>query len=104
MSISRRIFLRHTAAAGAATVVAPAAAQAVAPEMTAHERAIWHMEELERLVLADGASEATIIVCGHSYGGIAGVDHGKAMALHPGKRLVDRDGMFAAEGGAAWKR
>jgi hypothetical protein len=95
MSLTRRLFLRRTAAAGAATVVAPVEVQAALPEMTAHERAIWHMRELQHLVLADGAREATVIVCGHDYGGTAGI--AKAIALHP-TRLVDSGGMFATEG------
>ena len=101
MSITRRLFLRNTAAAGAATVAAPVAAQAAIPEMTVHERAIWHLEELRRLVLADGASEVSIIVCGHEYGGLAGIADCTSISLHPGKQLVDRDVMFAVEGGAA---
>ncbi|RUM95598.1 twin-arginine translocation signal domain-containing protein [Pseudaminobacter arsenicus] len=100
MSLTRRLFLTKSAAAGAATVVAPVAAEAAVPEMTARERAMWLMEELERLVLADGASEATIIVCGQRYGGVASYDHGKSMALHPGKKWGNIGGMFAEEGGA----
>jgi hypothetical protein len=94
MTITRRLFLSQTAAVGAATVVAPVAVQAAIPEMTVRERAIWHMEELERLILADGASAVTIIACGHEYGGLVGIGNGKAMALHPGRKSVDMGGMF----------
>lgn len=95
--ITRRLFLSNTAAAGVVTVAAPGAAEAAAPRMTVHERALWHLKELERLALEDGASEVSVIVCGHRYGGISGTDHCKAIALHPG-RMVDRDGMFASNG------
>lgn len=101
MSITRRLFLRSTAAAGAAATVAVPVAQAARPEMTSREQAKWHMEELERLTLADGASEATIIVCGHAYGGLSGHENGKSIALHPGKKWGSIGGMFAVEGAAS---
>lgn len=100
MSITGRIFLRHTAAGAAVAVTAPAVA--AEPEMSPRERAIWHMEELERLVLADGATAVTIIVCGHDYDGITDLSHGKSMGLHPGGKRTSSGGMFAADmtGGA----
>lgn len=101
--LNRRRLLLGLAAAStaAATVVAPVAVQAALPEMTVRERAIWHLKELERLILADGASEVTVIACGHDYVGIDGVTGCKSISLHPGKRVVGKGGIFAAKGGAA---
>lgn len=90
MSITRRLFLRNSAAAGAvaATVAAPAVAVAATP-MTPREQAIWHIRELKRLVLEDGAIEPVIIVSG-SYGP---GDHGM-MSINIGGNFVDHGDLF----------
>lgn len=51
MSITRRLFLRNTAAAGAvgATIAAPVVAEAATP-MTLHEQADYHARELVKLM------------------------------------------------------
>lgn len=100
MSITRRLFIRNTAAVGAvgATVAAPAAVEA-APERTLHEQAIWHIRELERLTLEDGALDCHIFVGGHYSEYIEGRTRDvRAISLHRG-RLVDKDGMFVMKGG-----
>lgn len=64
--ITRHLFLRDTAAVGAAVAIAAPAA-AAEPEMTPREKVIWHMRELERLAKEDGAREATVWVVGRFY-------------------------------------
>lgn len=99
MSITRRLFLRHTASAGVvAAVAAPVAA--AEPEMTPREKALWHMRELERLILADGASTVTIIACGMDYDGIEHIDHCKSAMLGT-EDGFHHGGMFAPKGGDA---
>lgn len=102
MNITRRLFIRNTAAVGAvgATVAVPATAEA-APERTPHEQAIWHIRELERLVAEDGGITTYIAVMGH-YGEYAGGRDTECRAIlsHDG-RLDDVDGMFVMKGGAA---
>jgi hypothetical protein len=65
-SLTRRLFLRN-AAAGAAvavTVAAPVAVEAAAPEpqKSAHEQAMWHMQELARLVREDGGRSSSVML------------------------------------------
>lgn len=102
MSITRRLFIRNTAAVGAvgAAVATPAAVDA-APERTPHEQALWHIRELERLVFEDGALDCHIFVGGHYSEYIEGRTRDvRAISLHRGG-LVDKDGLFAAKGGEA---
>ncbi|MBN9066719.1 MAG: hypothetical protein J0H60_09700 [Rhizobiales bacterium] len=64
--INRRSFLRTSIAAS--TVVAVAAPVAAAePVMTTRELAIWHMRELERLAIEDGARSAMVTLVGRFY-------------------------------------
>ena len=97
MSITRRLFLRNTAAAGAvaATVTAPVAA--AEPEMTIRERAIWHMREIERLVREDGGE--TVVV--QAIGTYTSNDDCRMIAIRPSGRLCCDDNMFARKGGEA---
>ncbi|MGN6772033.1 MAG: twin-arginine translocation signal domain-containing protein [Rhizobiaceae bacterium] len=64
--ITRRLFLRSSAAAGAAAAVAVPVA-AAEPVMTTRELAIWHMRELERLAIEDGARSAMVTLVGRFY-------------------------------------
>ncbi|TKT78398.1 hypothetical protein [Aquamicrobium sp. LC103] len=91
MSITRRLFLRNTAAAGAvgAAVTTPAVAE---PELTPYEKAIWHMRELERLALEDGASEACVMVVGFLYPSPS--KRTKMLMIGRNGDLSDEDGMF----------
>ena len=97
MSITRRLFLRNTAAAGAVAATVAAPAVAAEPEMTIRERALWHMRELERLLFEDGADKAYVTVVGM----YTSPDDCKLLGIYPGGRLGDRDGLFAQKGGAA---
>jgi hypothetical protein len=58
--MNRRTFL------SAAPVLAIAATPAIAaePAMTPYEKAIWHLRELERLAIEDGAKAAMVTVVG----------------------------------------
>lgn len=100
MSITRRLFLRHGAAATAvaATVALPTVVEAVAvePVLTIRERAIWHMRELERLAMEDGASGAMVTVVGRpaSYGKCGTYSGFKTMMVDHRGVLHDDDGMF----------
>lgn len=100
MSITRRLFIRNTAAVGAvgATVATPAAVDA-APERTPHEQALWHIRELNRLIREDGGIATYIAVMGH-YGKYVGgrATECRAIMSHDG-RLNDVDGMFVMKGG-----
>ncbi|MGP2493527.1 twin-arginine translocation signal domain-containing protein [Mesorhizobium sp. PUT5] len=90
MSITRRIFLRHTAAAGAAVAVT-APAVAAEPEMSPRDQAIWHLRELERLLREDGGTAVTVMAVA-TYGNDA-----KLIGIQHTRRLIDRDGMFASD-------
>ncbi|WP_147307496.1 hypothetical protein [Mesorhizobium sp. GR13] len=61
---------------------------------TPHEQAIWHMRELERLALGDGAETAVIFACGLHYKG----GETRSLQIHHTKQLIDRDGMFRHAG------
>lgn len=117
--INRRRFLTGAAMAGAVVAVAApvAAAEPVRPVLeplvyaddyvsmmdrarpkpSRRERAIWHMRELERLLFADGADTASVLVIG-TY---KAPDACKLLGIYPGGRLRDGDGLFAPKGGAA---
>jgi hypothetical protein len=101
--VTRRRFLRDVAIAGA---IATAAAEAAAaePEMTPREQAIWHMRELERLVIEDGARSAMVTVVGRHWTPDL---HCKTLMIGMDGTFTDfdqeegRPAMFAAKGGAA---
>ena len=95
MSITRRLFLRNTAAAGAVAATVAAPVVAAEPETAIRETALWHMRELERLLFEDGAEKATVIIIGM----YSSPDDCKLLGIYPGGRLADRDGLFAPEGG-----
>lgn len=61
--ISRRSFLQHTAAISTVGVGVTAVAVAK-PAMSPREQAIWHIRELERLALEDGAREVMVTLVG----------------------------------------
>ncbi|MEI5680526.1 MULTISPECIES: hypothetical protein [unclassified Mesorhizobium] len=91
-SINRRIFLRGTAALGAMSATVAAPAFAAEPETTIHERAIWHMRELERLAVEDGAGSAMVMVVGRPcHGQYKGF---KTMLIDHHGNLRDDDSMF----------
>lgn len=92
MSITRRLFM--SSSAGAMAIALPAAAEM---EMTAREKAIWHIRGLERLAREDGAGSVHVMVVG-AYGGQA---FNRLFGLHHEGFLMDKDGMFAAKGGGA---
>jgi hypothetical protein len=56
MMLSRRLFL-----AAPAAVALPAVAKAEPPK-SAHEQAVWHMQELARLVREDGGRSSSVMV------------------------------------------
>ena len=97
-AINRRNFLRTSVAAGAAIAVA-APVVAAEPEMTPHEKAVWHMRELERLAIEAGAAKVTMIVIG--YQDLAIRSDAKSMMIDFQGNLRDDDDMFAPKGGAA---
>jgi len=88
MSLTRRLFLRNTAAASAICVVpvtaASVASPAPEPVRSPKEQAIWHLRELERLVKADGASRYVVTVVGNGYG-----DHRRAQTIQ-----ITQEGFF----------
>lgn len=91
--ISRRLFLRSTAAAGAVGAVAT---PAVAAELrlSPRDQALWHMRELERLAKEAGASSAAIIVAGRGqFNGGNPNEHRLMMIDHSGK-IDEKDSMF----------
>ena len=96
-TLTRRLFLRHTAAAGAASATAVVPAVAAEPAMTAREQVIMHMREIERLVIADSGEGATVIVMGKYEEGRYGM---RSLAIHPDGRLVGLGRMLPAEGGS----
>lgn len=101
MSITRRLFLRNSAAAGAVAVAAPVVA--AEPETSIRERAVWHMRELERLAIEDGASAAMVMVVGRpaSWGKSGSYTELKSLMIdHHGAFHDDHD-MFVQEGGTA---
>ena len=102
MSITRRLFLRNTAAAGAVAATAAPPVVAAEPEMTIRERALWHMRELERLAIADGASAAMVLVVGRpaNWGTRGTYTDLKTLSINHHGDLHDKDGMFS-EGGEA---
>ncbi len=102
-NITRRIFLRDTVTAGAAiAVVAPATA--AEPEMTPREQAIWHMRELERLAIEDGARSAMVTFVGRYWEPDFSC---KTFMIDKDGTFIDFDqkeglpAMFAPKGGAA---
>lgn len=97
MSITRRVFLRHTAAASAvgATIAAPTAVEA-SPEPTPREQAIWHMREIERLMKEHGADDVHLTAIG-TYGSH---DNVRLIGIHHKGWLLDRDGVFDGGQGA----
>lgn len=90
MSITRRLFIRNTAAVGAvgATMAAPAAAS---PIKSLREQALWHMRELERLAIEDGAQSAMIAVTGFRYAGASS----RTMIMQTDTELWDEQGMLS---------
>ncbi len=91
MSITRRLFLRNTAVAGAvgATVAAPALAQGSEPR-TPRDQAIWHMREIERLMFEHGAD--TVHLC--AIGTYGHHDNCRLIGIHHDGFVMDRDGVF----------
>jgi hypothetical protein len=97
-TINRRRFLLNTTMAGAAVAVAAPVA-AAEPEMTPHEKAVWHMRELERLAYEDGAAKVTMIVI--AYQDIAIRSQVKSIMIDFQGNLRDDEGLFASKGGDA---
>ncbi|KQZ87356.1 hypothetical protein ASD64_19975 [Mesorhizobium sp. Root157] len=91
--INRRRFLITTATAGAAVAVA-APVVAAEPEMTALEKAEWHIRELRRLVSEDGGKRATVMAVA-DYGDGIGHNGCRAIGITGDGRLKNDDGMFA---------
>lgn len=92
MSITRRLFLRQSAAVGAVGAVAtvPAAAE---PELTPWKWALWHMRELERLAIEDGARSAMSTFTGLRYPDASS----KSLIFQTDEPLWDKQGMFGGE-------
>lgn len=91
--ISRRLFLRNTAASSAVGAVAT---QAVAADvsLSPRDQALWHMRELERLAKEAGASSAAIIVAGRGqFNGGNPNEHRLMMINHSGE-IDEKDSMF----------
>lgn len=101
--INRRRFLMQTATAGAAIAVTTPAATAAAPEMTPREQAIWHMRELERLALEDGAGAVAVTVVGRpaAWHGRGCYSELKMIMINHHGVLRDDCRMFALKGGAS---
>lgn len=97
MSITRRLFLRNTAAAGAVGTSIAAPAVAAKPEMSDRDKAIWHMREIERLILGSGADAVHIAAIG-TYGHHSNV---RLIGIHYEGHVMDRDGVFAPKGDVA---
>lgn len=97
-TLTRRLFLRNTAAIGAAGVAAtvpanaiPAVATWVSEEpMSLRDQAIWHMRELERLAIEDGAQSALIAFTGQRYPDASS----KTLIMQSNMDLWDEQGMF----------
>jgi hypothetical protein len=97
--INRRRFLLNTTMAGAAVAVAAPAA-AAEPEMTTHEKAVWHIRELERLVRECGMEKVTVMVIGVPFGSASFRDF-KVISLNYEGTIRADDGLFVVEGGEA---
>lgn len=95
MSVSRRTFLGGTAAAAIGAPIPTAACEH--PKPTNRELVIWHMRELERLILDAGSDYATIFIMG----GEGSWAENMTMGIRSDRTLIDHDGMFMPEGGAA---
>lgn len=102
MSITRRLFLRTTAAgAASAAVTAPVVAEAQRP-MTRHEQAIYHIRELERLTYEDGSLDCHIFVCGHYDEYVEGRTRDVRMiGIWSNGVIKDPDRMFRSDGAAS---
>lgn len=99
--INRRTFLRHGAAVSiTATVTAvPAVVAEAAPARTTLETVMWHLREIERLTIEDGATRYCVMVVGNDYPDGLGA---KSILVNEGGDLLGpTKGMFAAEGGDA---
>lgn len=91
--ITRRLFLRTSAVAGAAVAIA-APVVAAETEITPLEQAWWHIRELERLAIEDGGKEICIIVqAGY------GPENFRGMGVNAYGSPVN-SGMFASRGEA----
>lgn len=92
--ISRRLFLRNTAAAGAVgtTITAPAGAAEV--RLSRRDQAIWHMRELERLAKEAGATSASVILAGRGRFNGAGTKKHPLLLINHSGELDDNDRMF----------
>lgn len=68
-AINRRTFLRQGAAVGitAAGIGVPAVVAEAAPARTTLETVMWHLREIERLTIEDGATRYCVIVVGNDY-------------------------------------
>lgn len=91
--ISRRLFLRNTAAAGAVGAVAT---QAVAAEvsLSPRDQALWHMRELELLAKEAGSVSVAVILVGRGqFSGGRPNEHKSLMIGHTGE-LNDEDRLF----------
>lgn len=97
MTVSRRLFLRHAAAAGAIAATTSAPAAKAEPQMTPREQAIWHLRELERLVREDGGWDAAIMAIAK----YTGHEDCRMISVRPSGRLTCDDNMFAPRGGEA---
>ena len=103
MSITRRLFLRNTASASAAIAAVAIPTVAAEPQMSARDRAIWHMRELERLAIEDGAGSAMVMVVGRPWGGASAYEHCKTLMLDKHGNVDDFGDcdFLAQKGGAA---
>lgn len=93
------IINRRAALGGVAAVSFGASASMAQPAMSPREAALWHMRELERLVIADGAVTTGIIVCGHYRNG-AKQEGTKVLIVRNGVVTYADDDMLAHGGEA----
>lgn len=98
--LTRRLFLRNTAAvAGVATIATVAVAdEGPLPTRTAKEEAIWHLRELKRLMKEDGAKRYCVMVVGNDYSDRRGV---RCIQICEDEFRDDDRGMFGTKGGDA---
>lgn len=89
--ISRRLFLRNTAAASAIGTAITTPAAAAEDSLSPRDQAIWHMRELERLAKEAGATSASVILAGR--GRVGTKEHPLLLINHSGE-LDDSDCMF----------
>jgi len=106
MTINRRILLGAMAAlpasAGSATPLASLEAQDLSPAARApspRDQAVWHLRELERLMLATGAGAVSVMAVGIHYPGRT--RSGKLIGINHDGSLMDFDGVLDGRGPAS---